>query len=55
MAEILFTWGNETSLPPPNKLAFINRKNINCGQDSTSSIGATASLNDLTYSMFEAR
>ena len=54
MAEIFFMLGNETSLPPPNKPAFINRKNKNCGQDSTSSIGAIASLNDLTYSMFEA-
>ncbi|KAM3701681.1 hypothetical protein ACJW31_05G192700 [Castanea mollissima] len=55
MAEILFMLGNETSLPPPNKPAFINRKNIKYGLDSTSSVGATASLNDLTFSVFEAR
>ena len=55
MIKILFMLGNETSLPPPNKPAFINRKNINCGLDSTSSVGATASLNDLTFSVFEAR
>ena len=55
MAEILFMLGNETNLPPPNKPAFINRKNINCGIDSTSSVGATATLNDLTFSVFEAR
>ena len=55
MAEILFMLGNETSLPPPNKPAFINRKNINYGLDSISSVGATASLNDLTFSVFEAR
>ena len=51
----LFMLGNETSLPPPNKPAFINRKNINYGLDSISSAGATASLNDLTFSVFEAR
>ena len=55
MTEILFMLGNETSLPPPNKPAFINRKNINCGLDSTSSVGETASLNDLTFSVIEAR
>ena len=55
MAEILFMLGNETSLPPPYKPAFINRKNINYGLDSISSAGATASLNDLTFSVFEAR
>ena len=55
MAEILSMLGNETSLPPPNKLPFINRKNINYGLDSSSSVGATASLNDLTFSVFEAR
>ena len=47
--------GNDTILPPPNKPAFINIKNINCGLGSTSSVGATATLNDLTFSVFEAR
>uniref|UniRef100_A0A2N9HI57 Receptor-like serine/threonine-protein kinase n=1 Tax=Fagus sylvatica TaxID=28930 RepID=A0A2N9HI57_FAGSY len=38
MAEIVFMLGNETTLPPPNKPAFINRRIINSGQDSSSSV-----------------
>ena len=54
MAEILFKWENETSLPPPNKTTFINWKNINYGLDSSSSAGTTTSLNDFTFSVFKA-
>ena len=55
MAEIVFMLGNETTLPPPNKPAFINRRIINSGQDSSSSAGAPASINNVTISVLEAR
>ena len=55
MIEIVFMLGNETTLPAPNKPAFINRKNINNGQDSSNSAGAPGSINDVTISELEAR
>ena len=55
MVEIVFMLGNETTLPAPNKPAFINRKNINNGQDSSNSAGAPGSINDVTISELEAR
>uniref|UniRef100_A0A7N2LUT2 Receptor-like serine/threonine-protein kinase n=1 Tax=Quercus lobata TaxID=97700 RepID=A0A7N2LUT2_QUELO len=55
MIEIVFMLGNETPLPAPKKPAFINRGNINNGQDSSSSIGAPGSINDVTMSVLEAR
>ncbi|KAM3749516.1 hypothetical protein ACB098_05G191500 [Castanea mollissima] len=55
MVEILFMLGNETTLPAPNKPAFINRKNINNGQDSSNSAEAPGSINDVTISVLEAR
>jgi hypothetical protein len=55
MAEIVFMLGNETTLPPPNKPAFINRRMINSGQDSSSSVGAPASINNVTISTLKAR
>ena len=55
MVEIVFMLGNETTLPAPNKPAFINRKNINNGQDSSNSAEAPGSINDVTISELEAR
>ena len=55
MVEIVFMLGNETTFPPPNKPAFINRRIINSGQDSSSSARVPASINNLTISMLEAR
>ena len=55
MPEIVFMLGNETTLPPPNKPTFINRRIINSGQDSSSSAGAPASINNVTISVLEAR
>ena len=54
MAEIVFMLGNETTLPPPNKPAFINRGIINSGQDSSSSAGALTSINNITIFALEA-
>lgn len=54
MAEIVFMLGNETTLPPPNKPAFINRRIINSGQDSSSSAGALTSINNITIFALEA-
>ncbi|KAM3701680.1 hypothetical protein ACJW31_05G192600 [Castanea mollissima] len=55
MVEIVFMLGNETTLSAPNKPAFINRKNINNGQDSSNSTGALGSINEVTISELEAR
>ena len=55
MAEIIFMLGNETTLPQPGKPAFINKRTINYGQDSSSSTRAPTSLNDVTISVIEAR
>ena len=55
MIEIVFMLGNETPLPAPKKPAFINRRNISNGQDSSSSTGALGSINDVTMSALEAR
>ena len=55
MVEIVFMLGNETTFPPPNKPAFINRRIINSGQDSSSSAGAPTSINNVTISVLEAR
>jgi hypothetical protein len=55
MAEIVFMMGNETTLPPPNKPAFIKRRILNSGQDSSSSTKASASINNVTISALEAR
>ena len=55
MIEIVFMLGNETPLPTPKKPTFINRRNINNGQDSSSSAGAPGSINDVTMSTLEAR
>nr|XP_023924672.1 G-type lectin S-receptor-like serine/threonine-protein kinase RKS1 [Quercus suber] len=55
MIEIVFMLGNETPLPAPKKPAFINRRNISNGQDSSSSAGAPGSINDVTMSTLEAR
>ncbi|XP_030971411.1 G-type lectin S-receptor-like serine/threonine-protein kinase At1g11410 isoform X2 [Quercus lobata] len=55
MVEILFMLGNETTLPIPNKPAFINRKNVNNGQDSSNSAEAPGSINDVTISVLDAR
>ena len=55
MIEIVFMLGNETPLPTPKKPTFINRRNISNGQDSSSSVGAPGSINDVTMSALEAR
>ena len=55
MVEIVFMLGNETTLPSPNKPAFINRQNINNDQDSSNSAGASGPINDVTISVIEAR
>ena len=55
MIEIVFMLGNESPLPAPKKPAFINRRNISNGQDSSSSTGALGSINDVTMSALEAR
>jgi hypothetical protein len=55
MAEIVFMLGNEKTPLSPNKPAFINRRIIDSGQDSSSSAGAAASLNNMTISVLEAR
>ena len=55
MVEIVSMLGNETTFPTPNKPAFINKRNINYGQDSSNSVGAPDSINDVTISMLEAR
>ncbi|XP_065624014.1 G-type lectin S-receptor-like serine/threonine-protein kinase RKS1 [Quercus suber] len=55
MVEIVSMLGNETTFPAPNKPAFIIKRNINYGQDSSNSVGAPGSINDVTISVLEAR
>jgi len=54
MLEIVFMLGNEATVPSPKKPAFINRP-INSGPDSSSSKGASTSLNEMTITMPKGR
>ena len=55
MVEIVSMLGNETTFPTPNKPAFINKRNIDYGQDLSNFAGAPSSINDVTISVLEAR
>ena len=54
MVEVVSMLGNEKILPASNKPTFINRRNINYGQDSSNFVGTPSSINDVTISMLEA-
>lgn len=53
MLEVVFMLGNETTLPPPKKPAFLFNENQDLPESSTS--GGGSSINEVTATSISAR